>query len=948
MIYFWENNIKNEAVSITYGNKPVDYVYYASKDNMIWPEELTYTLSNVTVYYSGNKTAILADGSNYAYVQAYAIGRYRDGGDPVVQGTVNLFLIEDSDPSNCFSTQADSGHASIVTANNRQGNEGGVRSATFIGEYLNARISGIEIYQAANTWHYVDTIFDKIWFDDMYASINGGSVLLNTGSEARTRYLVAEGRERYRYDSNTTGYTSSPHVPHAYYDGYTDGNGWLWKIYGGSDYANFDNGLSISRNPSTSSTRDVILYLDNPNDYANKRVTVTIRQSADDYVFKLYDGTPNPYMVEYDDTTTYVYVVSKQGSSRKLIRVNNVSITYNGAMLTAGTVSDYSRSMGEGVYRLSFTGVANNTNSERESTITVTQPTSEKKVSFKIKQAKQGQFYNGIQIISSITVGTDTWLAGTVLLDDGFYAAVVVCKNGTPAHPVKVTISEVRWTDENGSHTDSTIYNIDTGDTITCDTYYAGEQTYKGTDLLDDYTFRSVENLTITRLNISIERADVYTNITVSYYNNDGSTASGDYVPAAGGYALIKGYQGAQQSVMMPTLKQGTDTNVWSVDSSGKIMAGSRGTVTGNVLTAVTIVNDGTQNLEYTISQQANSKSNTVSPGEIEWARVNSDVIYNGDTVSIDNFANTLNITQVSGYRKQYYTSGSFDRVSMINLNNDFRVNTQYGETWISTGTTKFEILVSANTSQISSRSATVTIDDANGYSTNPTLIFTVQQAADSWIFSVDTPSVTLSYSETAFTIYITSKHSGSAYDISAESNWATTLISYPNGNSIGATAKTIVCESSINGQYRIGFECAANTGSSSIDRSTTIRVRQTANENSKYVSTSVSQAKQPAANQVTIKASYGVAQTASQYKIHIYLPGFGAIGASSEYTYNSTSQGGNFTYTISNVSSTVTSQVQGRYDYYSNGQWVEGIPLTSYPTSITVSPGGEASFNLY
>ena len=808
----------------------------------------------------------------------------------------------------------------------------------------------VTVTQEANSRLYRAGAIQYIYFDGSRYIVYGSTVNLdNIGSKSGSYDISATGYRDYRYTSwGADGWREMS----------LDNSDFTWTLTEGSSFASLyksgsEVALNIERNQSTTSSRRVSFTVEDPM-YSSTRVTGTTLQSADNFTFKLYDGTPNPYMVEYNDTTTYVYVVSKQGSSRSAIALGNITITSNGARLTASTVTDYSSYSGEGVYRLTFAGAVNSSSySDRTSTIRVTQPASSKQITFDIKQAIQGQFHNGMEIVSSYTLNNEVWDFGTVLLADGNRAMMIIKRNNTPVSAdVKVNVNDVRWTTPVGTDREyNTSFMISSGSSISFPTYYEGNKTYYGAVFMNESEFYDMENLTVTMCDMSLEDGDAITNIHVEYWSGN-TQLQESYIPAAGGnstFAIVRGQRGNETVVLDVAFASGTDTSVWSIENQYmRIHAASRGTVTGTTRTAtVNVSYRGRDFGTQTITQQANSKSNYVSAGEIDWVRVNNDVIYSGGTVSIDNFATTLQLTQVHGYRKQYYTSGAYDTVSMGY--NDYTVSVEYGErSWINTGSTKNYIEVSANTSQISSRDAVVTVADVNGYNPNPSLTFTVEQAADSWIFSVDTPSVTLGYNQTAFTIYITSKHSGSAYDISAESNWATTLVTYPNGNAIGATAKTITCTSSINGQYGIYFECAANTGSSSIDRSTTIRVRQTANENSKYGTTSVSQAKQPAANQVTIKVSYGVAQTGSNYRIHVYLPGFGTIGASTEYTYTSTSQGGSFNYTISNVTSTVTSQVQGRYDYYSNGQWVEGISLTSYPTSITVSPGGEASINLY
>ena len=61
-----------DITSIIFGNTSVTAVYYNS--TLIWPANYTYVLRNLEVKYSTNDGAILANGSNYAYLEAELYG----------------------------------------------------------------------------------------------------------------------------------------------------------------------------------------------------------------------------------------------------------------------------------------------------------------------------------------------------------------------------------------------------------------------------------------------------------------------------------------------------------------------------------------------------------------------------------------------------------------------------------------------------------------------------------------------------------------------------------------------------------------------------------------------------------------------------------------------------------------------------------------------------------
>ena len=180
---------------------------------------------------------------------------------------------------------------------------------------------------------------------------------------------------------------------------------------------------------------------------------------------------------------------------------------------------------------------------------------------------------------------------------------------------------------------------------------------------MNESEFYDMENLTVTMCDMSLEDGDAITNIHVEYWSGN-TQMQESYIPAAGGnstFAIVKGQRGNETVVLDVAFASGTDTSIWSIENQYmRIHAANRGTVTGTTRTAtVNVSYRGRDFGTQTITQQANSKNNYVSPGEIDWVRVNNNVLYSGDTISIDNFATTLQLTQVHGYRTAGTTRNS-------------------------------------------------------------------------------------------------------------------------------------------------------------------------------------------------------------------------------------------------------------------------------------------------
>lgn len=219
--------------------------------------------------------------------------------------------------------------------------------------------------------------------------------------------------------------------------------------------------------------------------YDNVTATTQINQSADVYVFT--GLTTNPMSIGSAQTSFSISLVSRFGQA--ITEQPSVSIGYNAAINVQLTSSASGGTTGQWNYVFSCN--ANDTESQRTTTIVFTQPGSNKTLTYVVQQAKKFVTQGIAGITSAATYGN--WILGTVEYstvtapggDFTINGAVIVSPNPI-TKDYTATISSMAYqtgpTTTGGSPTvynvSNLTYNIPSGSTFT-----ASGTTYNGIEL---------------------------------------------------------------------------------------------------------------------------------------------------------------------------------------------------------------------------------------------------------------------------------------------------------------------------------------------------------------------------------------------------------------------------------------------------------------------------------
>ena len=258
-----------------------------------------------------------------------------------------------------------------VCANNRGATTGGTRTATIYGSFGDYRTpAGYIVTQTANTKHYGTTVINKIYIDGVEDSSSPytGNIICAARDNVS---LFVDGFQTQWYDSAPsniiTAHTLDINGSYPASNVTVDSHNWLWTLTNPSqDYVSFSNSygasyatLSVTRNTSTSSSRQIDLKVTDTMTTLNFPITIT--QAADNYTFSFSGGTSipgtattNPYLVSHDQETFYVHIFSKAGS-------NNTGMTVSYDTNGIGLSHSLNYISAYGAYRVTFTAVTGNT-----------------------------------------------------------------------------------------------------------------------------------------------------------------------------------------------------------------------------------------------------------------------------------------------------------------------------------------------------------------------------------------------------------------------------------------------------------------------------------------------------------------------------------------------------------------------------------------------------------